>query len=288
MSSDIVGDLIGGYKPATAPAPTVSAAKVSEDDPACNTTGITDKGIIDAGKWQAIINAALLVYNTANSLKMAKLQRDLAEKYLELAEDYTNYYNSKYKPLEIKLTEEAYRLPKYVRDKDDFTKGTMLAAARGRAGLELNKQLSCVGRYCSGLRAAILTEQLMTQASAEAAVAGLAHRTQDKEEIAWNNHRWEKRSQVLKLGRDIPTDALSFANLAAGIFGSLGGQAAAGADAAIWALGYDRAGTVYPARHKPISVSSYVYDPTKLESFKAKALETYTPPPEPQPIKLSG
>ena len=272
MSGDAVNQLLGGYMPATAPTPTVSAAQVSEDDPSCNTTGITDKGIIDAAKWQAIINAALLIYNTANALKMAKLQRDLAEKYLELAEDYTNYYDSRYKPLEIKLANEAYNLPKYVRDKDDFTKGTMLAAVRGKAGLELNKQLSCVGRYCSGLRAAVLTEQLMTQSSAEAAVAGLAHRTQDKEEIAWNNHRWEKRSQVLKLGRDIPTDALSFANLAAGIFSSLGGQAAAGAEGAAWALGYDRAATVYPARHRPLSVSSYVYDNTKMESFKVAPL----------------
>ena len=99
---------------------TDEAAIVSEDDSECKTTGITDDGVIKSSKWKAILAGAVLAYNTLNSLRMAKLQRDLGQKYLELAEEHRKYYNERYKPLEISLTQEASALPKYVRDKEQF------------------------------------------------------------------------------------------------------------------------------------------------------------------------
>lgn len=268
---------------------TDEAAIVSEDDPECKTTGVTDKGIIKSAKWKSILSGAILAYNTLNSLRMAKLQRDLGEKYLELAEEHRKYYNERYKPLEIALTQEALALPKYVRDKEQMYTGQMLVTVRGKNAGKVDKAISCTGRYCTGQRAAIMTDQLLEQAATESMVAGLGFRYTDREEINHNNLRWEKREQVMKIGRDIPTEAVSYASLAAGTFGSLGKQAGQAAEGMMGFLGYGRGDTQYPARRGPMTVAEYKWTPTKLETFKPKPPENYKPPKdEPPVIKLSG
>ena len=88
-------------------------------------------GMADAG-YYLFVKWKVLAYNTMDSLRMAKLQRDLGQKYLELAEDHRKYYNERYKPLEISLTQEALALPKYVRDKEQLNTGQMLMSVRGR------------------------------------------------------------------------------------------------------------------------------------------------------------
>ena len=268
---------------------TDKAAIVSEDDSECKTTGITDDGVIKSAKWKAILAGAVLAYNTLNSLRMAKLQRDLGQKYLELAEEHRKYYNERYKPLEISLTQEALALPKYVRDKEQLNTGQMLMSVRGRNAGKIDKAISCTGRYCTGQRAAIMTDQLLEQAVTESMVAGLGFRYTDREEINHNNLRWEKREQVMKIGRDIPTEAVSYASLAAGTFGSLGKQAGVAAEGAMGFLAYGRGDTQYPPRRGPMTASEYKWTPTKLETFKPKPHENYTKPKEPEPtIKLSG
>ena len=265
------------------------AAIVSEDDSKCRTTGVTDDGVIKSAKWKAIVAGAVLAYNTLNSLRMAKLQRDLGQKYLELAEEHRKYYNERYKPLEISLTQEALNLPKYVRDKEQLYTGQMLVSARGKLAGKIDKAISCTGRYCTGQRAAIMTDQLLEQATIESMVAGFAYRYTDREEINHNNLRWEKREQVMKIGRDIPTEAVSYASLATGTFGSLGKQAGQAAEGAMGFLAYGRGETQYPQRRGPLTVSEYKYKPTPLETFKPRPPENYKKPEEPKTeIKLSG
>ena len=287
---DDLGSLItDGFDKPSQGDQTDKAAIVSEDDSKCRTTGVTDEGVIKSAKWKAILAGAILAYNTLNSLRMAKLQRDLGQKYLELAEDHRNYYNERYKPLEISLTQEALALPKYVRDKEQLNTGQMLVSVRGRNAGKIDKAVSCTGRYCTGQRAAIMTDQLLEQAVTESMVAGLGFRYTDREEINHNNLRWEKREQVMKTGRDIPTEAVSYASLAAGTFGSLGKQASAATEGAIGFLAYGRGDTQYPPRRGPMTVAEYRWTPTKLEEFKPKPPENYTKPKEPeQTIKLSG
>lgn len=266
-----------------------TAAIVSEDDSKCKTTGITDEGVIKSAKWKAILSGAVLAYNTLNNLRMAKLQRDLGEKYLELAEEHRRYYNNRYKPLEIAITKEALSLPKYNRDKEGFYTGQMLISTRGKYAGRTDKAMSCTGRYCTGQRAAIMIDQLLEQATSESIVTGFAHRYTDREEITYNNLRWEKREQVMKIGRDIPTEAVSYASLSAGTFGSLGKQAGQAAEGAMSFLAYRRGETQYPERRPPLTVSEYKYRPTPLEVFKPIPPDNYKKPEKPvTEIKLSG
>lgn len=262
---------------------------VPEDDPNCKSKGVTNDGIVKSARWKAIINGAILAVNTANSLRMAKLQRDIGKDYLQLAEDQRKYYNDRYKPLEISLTQEALKLPKYSRDKEKITTGQMLISSRVLSAGKIDMALSCTGRYCTGQRAAIVNDQLLEQAAIESLSSGLAHRYTDKDEIVHNNLRWEKREQVLKIGRDIPTQAVSYASMAAGIFGSLGKQAGQAAEGAMGFLAYGRADTVYPERREPLTFPVYYFDPTKLELPRIERPKVYEKPKESETIiKLSG
>lgn len=262
---------------------------VPEDDPSCKSKGVTNKGIIRAARWKAVINGAMLALNTANSLRMAKLQRDIGKAYQALAEDQRKYYKDRYEPLEISLTQEALKLPKYDRDKEKLITGQMLISARNLTAGKIDKALACTGRYCTGQRAAIMNDQLLEQAAIESLAAGLAHRYVDKDEITHNNLRWEKREQVLKIGRDIPTQAVSYASMAAGIFGSLGKQAGQAAEGAMGFLAYGRGETVYPERRQPLTYPIYYLEPTKLDLPKVEKPKTYEKPKEPETtIKLSG
>lgn len=262
---------------------------IPADDPNCKSKGVTNKGIIRSSRWKAVINGAMLALNTANSLKMAKLQRNIGKAYQELAEDQRKYYNDRYKPLEISLTQEALNLKKYDRDKEKLITGQMLISVRNLTAGKIDNALACTGRYCTGQRAAIMNDQLLEQAAIESLTAGLAHRYVDKDEITHNNLRWEKREQVLKIGRDIPTQAVSYASMAAGIFGSLGKQAGQAAEGAMGFLAYGRADTVYPERRQPLTYPVYYFEPTKLELPKVDKPKTYEKPKEPETtIKLSG
>ena len=233
--SDIsgLGSLGGILSPPTGQGQTQTAAKDSEDDPECKNDGVTDEGIKNTAKWKSILSAAIVIYNTLMALKIAKLQRDLGEKYLQLSEDHRNYYNDRYKPLEESMTKEASELPFYERNKDPLYTGQMLVTAKNQTRGAIDKSISCTGRYCTGQRAAIMTDQLLDQAANESLVAGMAHRYADREEITQNNLRWDKREQVLKIGRDIPAEAASYANMAMGVLGDLTAQAgnAGGRDA---------------------------------------------------------
>ena len=262
---------------------------VPEDDPNCKSKGVTNKGIIRSARWKAVINGAMLALNTANSLKMAKLQRDIGKAYQALAEEQRAYYNDRYKPLEISLTQEALNLKKYDRDKEKLITGQMLISARNLTAGKIDKALACTGRYCTGQRAAIMNDQLLEQAAIESLAAGLAHRYVDKDEITHNNLRWEKREQVLKIGRDIPTQAVSYASMAAGIFGSLGKQAGQAAEGAMGFLAYGRGETVYPERRPPLTYPAYIVKPTILELFKPEPPKTYEKPkPQETVISLRG
>ena len=284
--TNTIGEKLASIVGVTSP---TKACNDSEDDDCCKTTGVTDEGIIKSSRWKSLLSATVLAYNTYNSLRMAKLQRDLGKKYLALAEEHRKYYNERYKPLEISLTQEALNLKKYVRDKEQLYTGQMLVSARGKNAGKIDSILSCTGRYCTGQRAAIMTDQLLQQGITESVVAGLAYRYTDREEINHNNLRWEKREQVMKIGRDIPTESVSYASLAAGTFGALGKQAGQAAEGAMSFLGYGRADTNYPPRRGPINTPSYTYRPNKVDTPPIKPRPTFNPPKKPETeIKLSG
>lgn len=250
--------------------------QVSSNDPRCQSQGVSDTGIFTVSSIRTAIATGTSALNLANSAKMAKLQEEIAEGYAKLAEDARNYYKEEYKPLELENLEEVKKLKKYDRSKESMYRGQMILSARDKIAGKLETALSCTGRYCTGQRATILNDALIEQGAVEASIAALAHRYVDDEEIVRNALRWERRRTILDLGRGIPTASVAYAELAAGIFGSLGAQSGKAAEGVVSSLGFgrNRRPTEYPERRGPLIVQRAPYEPAVLE----------TRPIEPRPI----
>lgn len=243
-----------------------SSPQVSASDPRCGNTGVDDTGIFSVSAIRTAIATGTSALNLINSAKMARLQEEIAEGYAKLAEDARNYYKEEYKPLELENLKEVEALELYSRNKESLYRGQMVLSARDSIAGKLETALSCTGRYCTGQRASLLNDALIAQAAVEASIAALAYRYIDDEEIVRNALRWERRRGVLDLGRDIPTSSVAYAELAAGIFGSLGAQSGKAAEGIVGSLGFgrNRRQTEYPDRRDPLIVQRRPYEPVEL------------------------
>lgn len=249
---------------------------VAASNSECKNPGVTDAGVARVAKIRGALNAAILGMNTYTTLKIAELQYDLAKDYADLATKYREHYFNRYHPIEKELISEAQDEPEYVRSKEQLNKGQMLINAKLPLVGKLERAMSCTGRYCTGQRQVIAADILLEQAMVESLVCGLASRYTDDEEVTRNHRRWERRSNVLKLGSNIPTEAVSYASLATGIFGSIGEQASKGAEGAAWFLGHRgmRQDTHYPPKRPPLTVTRYIPEVPKIPY-----VEPYEPPP---------
>lgn len=263
-----------------------STPDVSASDARCVNTGVTDLGVFSVASIRTAIATGTSALNLANSAKMAALQEDIAEGYAKLAEDTRNYYKEEYKPLELANIKEVSNVPMYDRNKESLYRGQMILSARDKIAGKLEDALSCTGRYCTGQRTTILNDALIEQAAMEASIAALAHRFVDDEEIVRNALRWEKRRGVLDLGRDIPTSSVAYAELAAGIFGSLGKQSGKAAEGIVSSLGFsrNRNATQYPDRRDPLIVQRRSYEPIVLEDRPIEPRKIIEPEKKPEVI----
>ena len=234
---------------------------IAASDPKCEGDRVDDKAISRMAKIRAGLAAAVTAINTATALKIAEMEHDLAKDYTRLAKDFKQYYFDNYRPIEKELVKEAMEDKPYNDPKKlDFDKAAMLLSAKMRFVGRLENAMSCTGRYCTGQRASLMNDALLEQATTEAMICGLAFRNNEEEKVTRDALRWERRSQVLRLGSNLPTEAVSYASLATGIFGSIGQQAAAAAESAAWYIGHslERQDTKYPERRGAMHLGTWL------------------------------
>jgi len=223
---------------------------VPQSDSECKNTGVTDEGLIKASNIARIGAIAVALINTANAVRMAVLQKDIADKYQQMADEAREYFNDTYKPCEESAVAEACAAPLYSRDFDKSQIGRMLVSVKSKARDQIEAVIRCKTRYCTGQMAAAIKDGTLAQAGAEATVYGLGLRYEEDRERARNDVRWSRRAAILNIGRDLAGAATEYAQLAAGIFGRLGEQSAQGAAGAVSWLDTDsqRRATQYPQR----------------------------------------
>ena len=255
---------------------------IAASDPKCEDDRVDDKAVSRMAKIRAGLAAAVTAINTATALKIAEMEHDLAKDYTRLAKDFKQYYFDNYRPIEKELVKEAMEDKPYNDPKKlDFDKAAMLLSAKMRFVGRLENAMSCTGRYCTGQRASLMNDALLEQATTEAMVCGLAYRNNEEEKATRDALRWERRSQVLRLGSNLPTEAVSYASLATGIFGSIGQQATAAAESAAWYIGnsLERKDTKYPERRGAMSLGTWlpkVTEVPEVEGKKVKSIEIPT------------
>lgn len=240
MHSTMYGAAMGGIPGAPAPVRFCSWAAPEVTDIGNNAWGVAFQG-------------AAIAISIANGLAQAQIsekQMDLAEGWYQQAKYKWDRFNNKYKPLEIFLLNEVSSVLVKIIDCD---------AARQRARTNVNTAytgaLGTFTRARSRYRLCIdpsLVSVLDFKQSMM--LVDTENYNLDDERFFTdykNDQRWNRRSNVLNLGRNLSSESLKYGQVANQLYSQLGAQLDRAAGGLIGALGYygARNDTYYPTTY---------------------------------------
>lgn len=210
---------------------------------------VTDEGVKSNADWASVAATAVALVNTVTAVNIADKQYKIAKDYYDLARQKWDRFRRIYMPCERKEVTEACNTPEYVPQYKDKS-NTYLTSVRYQYGGVKDFLMDMYDRYCICSSDSIFRDVAVLQGMAENDSINFAYREEEARKEAKDDKRWNRRSQALNRGRDIQSQATSYAKAAAGAYGDLGKTIGGVAEGAISALGYfsTRRGTVYPQR----------------------------------------
>lgn len=213
----------------------------------CCSPGIDNSGKSELSLLWDIIPAVVTAYNTEEAIKFAMRQHEIAKEYLRISEWWRSYYNNYFRPVEdVELAESLVsteETPFY-----DTMRGRAQTAGRIRFKNAAVKAAQCTSEYCTGLRQQIVFDTIDQEARTIDTLTGFGYRNERAYIESRSDVRWHRMLGTVQRGRDMQATAINSAQLAFGIYGELGQQAAKGAEGAISAYAYmhNRNDTYYP------------------------------------------
>ena len=194
--------------------------------------------------------AAALAIAIANSIaqgQIADMQQDLAESYYDMAEFKWNRFKNKYVPLELKLLNEVRSEPivslNCADDKSRAAEAVNIAYDR------MSEYMATKARQyhlCIDSTLIMQMERKRTVALADTANYNM---TDDQWYVDYrNDKRWNRRSNILDLGRNLSSEAMKYGDVALATMKTVGGQISQAAQGLMTAVGYygARNDTYYP------------------------------------------
>jgi len=213
----------------------------------CCSPGIDNSGKSELSLLWDIIPAVVTAYNTEEAIKFAMRQHEIAKEYLRISEWWRSYYNNYFRPVEdVELAESLLsteETPFY-----DTMRGRAQTTGRIMFKNAAVKAAQCTSEYCTGLRQQIVFDTIDKEARTIDMLTGVGYRNERAYIESRSDVRWQRMLGTVQRGRDMQSTAVNSAQLAFGIYGELGQQAAKGAEGAISAYAYmhNRNDTYYP------------------------------------------
>lgn len=166
---------------------------------------------------------AISLLNREAQRQIAKKQEDLANQYYDMAKEKLDRFMGNYKPLEVALVNEVRSTP--VREMDCADDRKRAKNAVSPSYKRLDKYVSsqskarhiCIDRSFNGFMA--FKQALMLVDTENYNLIDDQFYTDYK-----NDQRWNRRSNVLNLGRNMGAIAMSYGNVARTLAGQLGSQ----------------------------------------------------------------
>lgn len=211
--------------------------------------------VSDVGEtgWNLAFQVAALAIATANSVAQGQIhdkQMDLAESYYDMAKYKWDRFKDKYVPLEILLLNEVSTTPIKELDCDDD---------RMRASASVNSAFDSLSSYLTQMtkkfRLCLDKAQLaaMEYKRTMALVDTENYNMYDDQFFTdfKNDQRWNRRSNVLNLGRNLTSQALKYGDVARSLYSAVGQELQQAASGVMQALGYygARNDTYYPTEY---------------------------------------
>lgn len=199
-----------------------------------------------AGFFQAAA-LAIAIANAAAQGAIHEKQMDLADAYYSMAKYKLDRFRNKYVPLELKLLNEVSTVPIPEMDCDDDRSRAQTAVNRSFDSMAgFLRHLSQACRLCIGDEQLRLIEHKRARALVDTENYNMY------DDRFWTDYktdsRWNRRSAVLNLGRNMAAEALKYGDVASSLLKTLGAEVDRAANGAVGAIGYfgARNDTFYP------------------------------------------
>ena len=203
--------------------------------------------------WTMLFQAAAIAIAIANGLaqqEIADKQQDLADSWYQQAKYKWDRYKGTYIPLERKLLNEVSGTPVPQLDCN---------GAESRAQQAVDSAYDAASDYMTRQARAMrlcVDSALLDYMSLKQNVSLVDSRNYNYVDDRWyrdykDDQRWNRRSNVLNLGRNLDSQALSYGQVANALYGQVGQQIDRAANGLITALGYygARNDTYYPTTY---------------------------------------
>lgn len=203
--------------------------------------------------WTDFFQAAQLAISVVNALiqgQIADMQQDLADKYYQQAKYKWDRFENTYMPLERSILWEASNEPIRSMNCDDDRNRAVEAADKSFDYLEtyLKKQAKAY-RLC-------LDDSVVSQLSYSRNLITVDTENYNLRDDQWftdfkNDQRWNRRSNILNLGRNMGAIAMQYGDVARKLMGDVSDIANKAFGSISSALGYygSRFDTVYPTTY---------------------------------------
>lgn len=200
----------------------------------------------------AFYSAALIAVATINTIA----QWDIARKRYQIAKDYANIakdrwerFRTGYMPLEISMLSEIMNTPLY--EVNCQTVRNNYSNWVGRSYGEAKSRLPQIARgYRVNVDETLMRDLENDETRAVVDGVNFGYRYEEQRKIMKDDQRWNRRSNLLNLGRDLQAQSAKFASYANDILAGLSDMAGQGAAGAIQMLTYmrNRQETRYPTQ----------------------------------------
>lgn len=210
-------------------------------------------GGIGESKWTDFFQAAALVIAIANGVaqgEIADKRQDLADRYYRMAKYKWDRFSGNYMPLEKQLLAEVSSVP--VRDID-------CTGAHDRAGVAVNTAYDNMDTYLVRMAKAYricVDDSYIQYNQNRRNLMEVDTENYNLSDERWfndvkNDQRWNRRSNVLNLGRNLSSQALAYGDVANALMKTVGSQLDRAATGMIQAFGYygARNDTYYPTEY---------------------------------------
>ena len=210
-------------------------------------------GPVGEFNWNDAFRAAALIIAIANGVaqsQIADMQQDLADSYYDMAKYKWDRFYDKFVPLEKKLLNEVLSEPLKEMDCADDRQRAESWVGRAYGAMEdwLRRKAKAMRTCFSG---ADSRRPALARTLALADTANYNY-VDDRWFCDYSNDkRWNRRSSVLNLGRNLGSEALKYGDVARSLLNTVSGQIEQAANGLVNALGYygARLDTYYPSSY---------------------------------------
>lgn len=197
--------------------------------------------------WYNVALIAVATINTIAQIQIAQKRYQIAKDYAKIAQDKWERFKNGYMPLEQAMLAEIMntpiRTPNYVQARSDY--GGFAKYSYGEAQSRLSRKAK---QYRLCIDPSLVDDLRVAEGIAIDDGINFGYRYEEDYTQRMNDIRWNRRSNLLNLGRDIHAQSAQYANYANQMLAGLSDTANQGASGAMSMLGYlsERRDTYYP------------------------------------------